>query len=211
VAGCAVVVAACAAARAAGVEGTGLGAVQLLPTLVLLGAGAAAVDAMAASWAPGANDNAAGVAVALAVHEELSRRPPAGFAPALLLHGAGAPGPQALRAHLRGERLKPREALVLEIGPSGAGGPAWATRHTQVRDAARRASEALDATPRRGLRPPAGTGRLPAIALGAVDAAGVAAVEDVDPAVLDAVVDLALAVVDALDADLAVRPSVNVG
>jgi hypothetical protein len=210
-AACAVIVAGCAAARAAGVDGTWLGAVQLLPTLVLLGAAAGAVDAMNSGWAPGANDNASGVAVALAVHEELVRRPPSGLAPALLLHGAGFPGPQALRAHLRGERLKPREALVLEIGPSGAGAPAWAARHSQVRAAARRAGAALDVPERRRLRPPSGTERLPAIAFGAVGPSGVAPVEDVDAAVLDAVVDLALTVVDALDADLPAPTAVNVG
>jgi hypothetical protein len=211
VAGCAVVVAACAAARAAGVDGSWLGGVQLVPTLVLLGAVAAAVDGLTSDWSTG---DASGVAVALALHEELARRPPSALSPGLLLHGAGSPGPQALRAHLRGERLEPREALVLEIGPSGAGDPAWATRHSQVRAAARRAAEALHLPARRGLRTPAGTGRLPAIALGAVDATGIAPEDVVDPAAMDAVVDLALAVVDALDADLAARRApgaVNVG
>jgi hypothetical protein len=213
VAGCAVVVAACAATRAAGVDGAWLGAAQLVPTLVLLAAVAAAVDGLTSGWSAGAG-SASGVAVALTLHEELARRPPSGLSPGLLLHGAGSPGPQALRAHLRGERLKPREALVLEIGPSGAGAPAWATRHSQVRAAARRAAEALGVSPRRALRPPAGTGRLPAVALGAVDATGIAPEDGVDPAVIDAVVDLALAVVDALGADLAARRApgaVNVG
>jgi hypothetical protein len=214
-AGCAALVAACCATRLAGLDAGWLRAVQLVPTLVLLGAVAAAVDGMTAPWSPGANDNASGVAVALALHEELARRPPSGLSPGLLLHGAGMPGPQALRRHLRGERFRPGDVLVLEVGPSGAGVPAWATRHSQVRAAARRAGEALGATPVRGPRPPAGTGRLPAIAVGAVGDAPAPRTDTpdrVDPSAMDAVLDLALAVVDALDAELTARaPSVNVG
>jgi hypothetical protein len=211
-AGCAVLVAACAITRAAGVDAAWLGAVQLVPTLVLLLAAAAAFDRLGAAWSAGANDNASGVAAALALYDELARRPPSALSPGLLLHGAGAPGPQALRAHLRGEKLGPREALVLELGPSGAGATAWATRHSQVRAAAQRADEALGLSTRRGLRPPEGTGRLPAISLGALDATGIAPDGDADPAAIDAVVDLALAVVDALDAELSARrTTVNAG
>lgn len=200
-AGCADVVATACAARAAGVEDAWLGAIQLVPTLVLLGTVAAAVDGVAAEWSEGV-DEASGVAVALALHGELSRNPPASLAPGLLLHGAGAPGPQALRAHLRGERLGARETVVLAVGPSGAGAPVWATSHSQVRSAARRAGDALGVPERRGLRPPAGTGRLPALAVGAGERSGQA-----DPAAMEAVLDLALAVVDALDAELSARRS----
>jgi hypothetical protein len=185
-------------ARAEGVDAVWLGAVQLVPTLVLLGAVAAAVDGMSAAWSDGAG-TASGVAVAVALHEELSRDAPAGLSPGVLLHGAGAPGPQALRTHLRGERLGARETVVLAVGPSGAGDAMWATRHSQLRAAARRAGAALGVPERRGLRPPAGTGRLPSIA--------VAAGEQPDDAAMEAVLDLALAVVDALDADLTARRS----
>jgi hypothetical protein len=207
VAACAVIVTVCAAARVAGIDAAWLGAIQLLPTLVLLVGAALAFDRLGAAWGDGANDNASGVEAALALYEELGRQPPSALSPGLLLHGAGAPGPQALRAHLRGERLGPREALVLEIGPSGVGAPAWATRHSQVRAAAGRAAAALSLQPRRGLRPPEGTRRLPAIQLGALDATGIAPDREADPTAIDAVVDLALAVVDALDAELAPRVS----
>jgi hypothetical protein len=192
-AGCCAAVAAASAARAAGVEGAWLGALQLVPTLVLLGAIALAVDAMAAGWA---DHDASGAAVAIALHDELARRPPGELAPALLLHGAGAPGPQALRAHLRGERARARDTVVIEVGPCGAGAPAWATRHSQLRTAAARAGDALDLRSAR-IRQPSGTGRLPALVIGTAGAPG-----PVDHATLDAVVDLALAAVDALDADL---------
>src|SRR4051812_6135369 len=211
-AACAVLVALCAVARVAGIDAAWLGAVQLVPTLVLLAGVAAAFDRLGAAWSDGRNDNASGVAAALALYDELARPPPSALSPALLLQGAGGPGPRALRAHLRRERLGPREALVLEIGPSGGGAPAWATRHSQVRAAARWAAEALQLPPRRGLKPPQATGRLPAIALGAVDETGIAPDGDADPAAVDAVVDLGLAVVDALDAELSSRrATVNAG
>ena len=113
-AACGSVVAAAAAARLAGVESTWLGAVQLVPTLVLLAAVAAAADVALSDYAPAANDNASGVAVAIAVYEALDSR--AG----LLLVGAGHAVPGAVRAHLRRERL---DAAVLELGPCGSGAP----------------------------------------------------------------------------------------
>jgi hypothetical protein len=216
VAAAGVLVAVCGAARIAGISAGWLGAVQLVPTLLLLAVVAAAVDGMTSAWSRGAIDNASGVAVAVTLFEELARRPPAGLSPGLLLHGAGMPGPQALRRHLRGEKLGPRDVLVLEIGPCGPGTPAWATRHSQVRSAALRAGDALGVAPVRGLRAPEGTGRLPAVTVGTVGAF-VAPRDDtpdgVDPAALDAVVDFALAMIDALDADLASgrRPIVNSG
>jgi hypothetical protein len=176
---CAAAIAAAAAARANGTDAAWLGAVQLLPTLVSLAAVAAAADAMASGWADGANDNASGVAVALALHAELARRPPRELAPALLLHGAGVPGPQALRAHLRAERLRPRSAVVLEVGPSGDGAPARA--------------------PRRRLA------RIPVLGVGATGTDP----EHVDPATMDGVLDLALEIVDSLDAELAARRAVS--
>jgi hypothetical protein len=204
IAACALLVAGAAAARVAGLGGDALGAAQLVPTLVLLGALAVAVEHAGSAIAEGANDNASGVAVAVALYEELRRLPPAGLAPALLLHGAGAPGPQALRAHLHAERLRPGDAVVIEVGPSGAGAPAFASRHRELRAAAQRAAAALELAPaRRGVQLPAGTGRLPAIAIGADQPAA----ETVDPAAMEAVLDLALAVVDAVDAGLGLRPA----
>jgi hypothetical protein len=78
----------------------------------------------------------------------------------VLLHGAGAVGPQALRAHVRGERL--RDALVVEVGPSGAGTPVRSGGHI---------------------------GRVRGLAVGADDPTAATA----DPAVMAAVLDLALA------------------
>ena len=148
-AACGAAVAAAAAARVAGVDAGWLGAAQLVPTVVLLVALVAAADVALSSWAPGANDNASGVAVAMALLDELAREPPRMVTPALLLAGAGHAVPRAIAAHLRGEGLRADRVVLLELGPCGAGRPAWTARHPQVRAAAERAAAAL------GLDPPA--------------------------------------------------------
>jgi hypothetical protein len=204
------VVAACAGARLGGVDAAWLGVVQLVPTVLLLFGLAAAGDVALSAWAPGANDNASGAAVALALHEELVRDPPPALAPSLLLIGAGASGPQSLRAHLRREGVDPAGAVLLEIGPCAGGAPAWRSRHPQLRAAAERAAGALGAEPRpRGPRP-VRAGRIPAIRVGGLDARGIAprahraddTPEHADTAAAEAALDLALGIVDALDAQL---------
>jgi len=123
--GAAVLVLAACVARAAGAGGLWLGVVQLVPTIVLLAAVAAAIDAGLAGWGPGERDAAA---VAVAVHDELAARPPASLSPALLLYGTARPRLEA--------------AVVLEIRP-GAG--------VTARDpAVRRATDALGLPPPRG-------------------------------------------------------------
>ena len=73
---CALVVVAAAAARAAGTEGTLLGAIQLIPTVVLLVAAAVALDAIAAQVGDGRVEDAA-LAAALTLHDDscATRRP----------------------------------------------------------------------------------------------------------------------------------------
>ncbi len=190
---CGVLVAAAAAARVAGVEDTWLGAVQLLPTVVLLVAFAAAADVALSGWAPGANDNASGVAVALAAFEELQREPPRLLVPALLFVGAG---------HAVHRIGLPEGAVLVELGPCGAGRPVVRARHPVARAAAARAAEALGATI--GGDPPAGAG----VRIACLDERGIvprAHQEDdtvVDEAAMEAALDLALGVVDALDSEL---------
>ena len=214
-------VAACAGLRELGVEGSWLGPAQFLPTVALLGALAAAGDIAVSPVSPGAGDNAAGVGVAVALHAELTRDPPASLAPALLLYGAGDGGPPALRAHLRRERLDRTRVVVLELGPCGAGAPAYAATHPQLRAACERAAERLGGAARRApLRGSSAAAaargrRLPAAWIGALDAAGIAprsrqpsdTLEHLDPAAAEAVLDFALACVDALDAELPAEPT----
>ncbi len=198
------VVAACAGARLAGAEGLAVGAVQFVPTVALLLAFAFAIDVAAAPLAPGANAGASGAAVALALYEELASDPPARLAPALLLFGAGDAGPLALRAHLRRERLRAQGAVLFELGPCGAGAPACTAGHQQLRAACAQVAAALGAPAAGGLTRT--RTRLPGAALGCLDADGIAPREHVDPAALDAALDYALALVDALDAGLARVP-----
>jgi hypothetical protein len=95
---CALAVTTSAAGRVAGVEGTALGAAQLVPTIALLLGGALAAEA---AFAPPVPDDEAADAV------ELLDRYSAG----LVLYGGG--GPAALRTHLRREKPKP---TVVEVG-----------------------------------------------------------------------------------------------
>jgi hypothetical protein len=211
-------VGACAVARALGAEGLAIGAAQFVPTLGLLLALAAAGDVAVAPLSPGAGDNASGVGAAVALHEELRRNPPDALSPALLLYGAVEGGAAAVHAHLRREKLDRAEVVVLEVGPCGAGAPAFATAHPQLRRAAERAAEALGGASRAPLRRSGAAGaarsrRLPAIWIGALDVDGIVprsrqpddTPDRLDPAAADATLDLALACVDALDAELAAR------
>jgi hypothetical protein len=204
-------VALCAGLRELDAGGVWLGLAQLVPTVGLLAALAAAGDIAASPVSPAAGDNAAGVGVALAVHAELTRTPPAALAPALLLYGAGEGGPAAVRAHLRRERLDRARVVVLELGPCGAGAPAYATAHPQLLAACGRTG-AGRAPLRRSTAAAAARGRrLPAAWLGALDATGIAprsrqptdTVERLDPAAAEAVLDCARACVNTLDAELA--------
>jgi hypothetical protein len=200
----ALVVALTAVARTRDVNGAWLGIVALAATIVLLIGAAAAWEARAQPWTPGAG-RAAGCALALAVLGELRREPPRALAPAVLLVGAREAGPQSLRSHLRADRARPDATVVLELGPLGPAMPSWGARHSQLRAAGVRAAEALGlAAPARAPRPPAGARRLPAIAVASPGPAAIDA-DEVGDAQLEAALDLALAVVDALDAELANR------
>jgi hypothetical protein len=188
-AACAVAIVGATAARVADYEPGWLGAAQLVPTVVLLLVLAAATDIALSSWAA---DDASGVAVALALFDELTRDPPRTLAPALLLVGAGHALPQTAARHLRSEGLRAERVVLLELEASKAGSPVWAARHSQVRAAAERAETALD------LPAPAHRPRRPATRLPAIRIACPAGGED-------AALDLALGVVDALDAELSAR------
>jgi len=124
-AGSALGVVGAAAARVAGADGTLLGALQLAPTVVLLAAVAAALDSLASGVGDGRAEDEALIA-ALAAHDALVREPPAGIAAGLLLTP-----PDALRAHLRRERLDPARTALLHV----QAGPVR-SRHRQWRAAA---------------------------------------------------------------------------
>jgi hypothetical protein len=208
-AACALAIAGCAAARLAGVDALWLGAVQLVPTIVLIAALAAAVDIGLSAFSPGAGA-ASAAGVALAVHEELAADPQA-LPVGLILYGAGASGPHALRAQLRRERFGTRAAVVLDLGPCSGGEPAWRTRHPQLRRAAELAAGALGLEPaRRRPRPVRGARGHPAVRVACLDERGIAArahqpddtAEAADAASAERAVDLAIGIADALAAEL---------
>ena len=76
-------------ARMAGVESSWISVLQLFPTLILLVATFAAIEVELSPVAPGANDNASGVATVLSVADELRAAPPANLDVWVVLTGAG--------------------------------------------------------------------------------------------------------------------------
>jgi hypothetical protein len=199
----AAVVALGAALRAAEVGGAGVGVLQFVPAVLLVLGIAAGSDFALSAHAPGANDNASGTAAALAVFDELSRRPLRRLSPGLLLAGAGEDAPLGLRAQLHADRPRPAATVLVELGPCGAGTAHWATTQDQL------VSAAAGVAPRIRGRRGAGVVRgIPALWIGGL-ARGVAPRarqgDDtaVDPAAIEDAVGAAVAVVLALDGTLA--------
>src|SRR5436190_812970 len=81
-----------------------VGAVQLPPTLVLLGALLALLDQAVAE--PAAEDDRGALAAALALAAELDAAPPGHLGVAIVLAGAGGAESAGLRAWLRGRRRR---------------------------------------------------------------------------------------------------------
>jgi hypothetical protein len=176
---------ACCGVRAAGIEETWVGAVQLLPTVVLLACLLAFLDEAVADPVDG--DRGA-VAAAVALTAELDAAPPEHLAVAVVLAGAGGAQSAGLRAWLRGRRargLAPGDVALLHLEPVPGPQPGWWARdglvvtsalHPQLLRAARAAAEAepdLEAHVRRRPRGTAAAvaraGGWPAIAVGVGD------------------------------------------
>ncbi len=207
------VIAAAAGARLAGLDAAWLGAVQFVPTVVLLLAFAAAADIALSEVSAGASDPASGAAVALALHDELVAEPPGELSVSLLLAGAGETvPPAAVRAHLKREQLASEEVVVLEIGACGAGEPVLATGHPQLRRAAAAAELPLAPVRRPTAMRAARSLRLPTARLACLER-GITprsrqpsdTPEHVDPAAMEAAYEAALELIDALDEELAER------
>jgi Peptidase family M28 len=215
--------------RVAGARGITVGIVQLIPTVALAVALALLLDLAGADYGPSAGDNASGVAVALALVRALDVGPPRRVAVEVVLQGAGDGGMIGLRKHLRARRreLGAGTVVVLGIAPCGAGLPRWWVsdgslvplrydrRLTALCAGLASTESHLRAAPHggRGCAPalPARVRGLPAIAIGCLDARGLVphghqpgdTADRLDPAATDLTLELALALVDAIDADLA--------
>jgi hypothetical protein len=140
-------VAACCAARVAfDATGTPIGAVQLMPTAVLVLAVGGLVDAAVAG--PGPADERA-VAAVLDAARALDATPPRRLAVETVLAGAH---PLGLRERLKRDHRRPEE-VVLAIVQPGAGAVRYATRHPTLRAIAADAAEPSGRAPRAGRRP----------------------------------------------------------
>jgi hypothetical protein len=217
-------VAALAGVRLGGTDAGWVGAIQLVPTIVLLGALGLAVDAGLARIGPGANDPVSGAAVAIALAAELDRDPPQHMGVELVLAGAGDGPSLGMRAFARArrKRYRPEATAVIHLAACGRGRPRWWVSdgplvplrfHPSMRELATRAGGA----PYRGHGASGGWRarlvRWPAITIGCLEdegwptGSGLASdtPEHVDPAALRGALDVAHRLVRALDADLAKR------
>jgi hypothetical protein len=212
-----------------------LGAVQLLPTVVLILLLAMFLDHAAAPPArAGANADASATAAVLALAAALDRRPPANLAVDVVLAGAGHAQALGMRRWVRNARregLRAEQVCVLHVAACGAGDPVWWTHdglvlalryHTRMLALAELVAggeQALGAHPVRshgtsGARA-ARARRWPALAVGALTRDDVVphlgsdadSVEQVDLAAVDRTIAFTLALIAALDRDLAPAPA----
>lgn len=109
--------------RMAGVESNVVAILQLPPTLVLLVAVFALVDIELSPIVAGANDNASGVATALALADELTTDPPAHLDVWILLTGGAECQMEGMRSFTRSHRkaLDRSSTFVLVIDSVGNG------------------------------------------------------------------------------------------
>jgi hypothetical protein len=214
--------------RDGGATGTWVGVLQLFPTLGLVLELAALLELASGEFGPSAADNASGTAVAMAVVAALDAGPPRHLQVELVLQGAGDGQMIGLARHLRGRRreLTSANTVVLGIGACGSGEPRWwvsdgSLLPLRYLTSLRRLAEEvagpgtdLGARPYRGrgVAPafPARAAGLPAITIGALDAHKLAfrshrpqdVAEVVDAGAMDTMLELALILVDAIDAEL---------
>jgi hypothetical protein len=207
---------------------SGLGAIQLAPSVALVLALALLLEAAGAGYGPGAGGNASGTAVAIALVRALDAAPPRNLAVELVLQGAGEGQEIGIRRYLRARRkeLRPENAIVLGISPAGAGQPYWWQsdgRLVPLRYAPRLRAlcSQTGASPHRGRGAtpafPARAAGLPAIAIGCLDSHGLPAnshqkadtPERIDGTALDSALETGLALIKAIDAALAPDPQTN--
>jgi hypothetical protein len=200
--------------RLEGHRGTAVGIAQLIPTVGLVAAFALLLEQASAAFGTTENDDASGVAAAIALVKALDAAPPRRLTVDLVLQGAGDGGGIGLRRYFqeRKRNLTAPNTVVLGIAPCARGNPVWFQSDgafvpmTYLRalrglcESIARDDPGLKAHPRRGRGQtpalPARERRLPAIALGATGSG-----EDA----VDVVVEFGLLLVEAIDAYVATR------
>jgi hypothetical protein len=110
-------------ARLAGVDNGFLSILQLLPTLVLLAGAFLLAQIALAPVVPGANENASGVATALALAAELGSSPPRNLDVWMVLSGGRECLMEGMRAYVRAHRkqLDPATTFFVNLEAVGAG------------------------------------------------------------------------------------------
>ena len=217
--------------------GPAIAILQLVPTVGLVLALALLLECATADFGPSAADNAAGTAVAVALTRALDAAAPRRLAVELVLQGAGDGQMIGLARHLRTRRheLTPGHAIVLGIGPVAPGRPHWWTGdgplvpmryHHRLRELAEQLADpatGLDIRPHRGRGTspalPARVRGIPAINLGSLDARELPTpshtaqdtAATLAPQALDELLQFALMLVDAIDADLVARAAGRAG
>jgi len=214
--------------RDRGTTGPVLDVAQLIPTAALVVAAGLLLELAGSPFGPGAGDNASGVALAIALARALDVTPPRQLGVEVVLQGAGDGAMIGLSRYLhtrRGE-LRAAGAIVLGIGACGGGQRRWWTsdgpliplrylrRLSDLAQGAIGPGTELRAAPYRGrgVSPafPARFAGLPAITIGCLERGGLVprshepsdVAEALDRASVDGLVELALTLVDAIDADL---------
>ncbi|MEO9024206.1 MAG: hypothetical protein ABI339_04290 [Solirubrobacteraceae bacterium] len=229
--------------RNGGSTGSTVAVLQLIPTAALVLAFALLLELGSSGFGPAAGDNATGTALAVALARALDVAPPQRLAVEIVLQGAGDGAMLGLSHHLGARRreLDAGRAIVLGLGPAGAGRPRWWTSDgpliplrflPRLAQLAAEADEAAHGPPAdakseptarphrgRGVSPayPARLRSRPAITIGALDAAGIAphshlptdTAENLDRIAADRLLELALTLVDAIDADLPATAAPN--
>ncbi len=125
-----VVLLGCAAARVAGVESVVLSVAQFLPTVMLILAVPLLADIVLSPVAPGAGDNASGVATVLRLVERFDDHPLEHFDVWVLFPGAGEGPLLGMRAWMRRHRreLDKRSTVFVNIDAVGHGTVRYVTK-----------------------------------------------------------------------------------
>ncbi|MDX6663732.1 MAG: hypothetical protein QOG09_1834 [Solirubrobacterales bacterium] len=116
-------------ARLAGIDASWLAAIQLVPTVVLIVAFVALLDIALSPVVTGANDNASGVAVAMALEEALAEEPPSQLDVWLLLTGGHECLGEGMRSFVRehADELAEAPTYFLVLDAVGSGDVHYAT------------------------------------------------------------------------------------
>lgn len=215
--------------RDGGAGGSAIGVAQLIPTAALVLELALLLELATSDYGPGAGDNASGVGVAVALARALDAAPPRRLEVEIVLQGASDGAMIGLTHHLRSRRpeLGVVNTIVLGIAACGAGSPCWWTSDGalvplrflrllgEIAERVAGPTTDLGAMPHRGrgVSPalPARVAGLPAITIGCLDGDRLVPrshqpsdlPEALDRGSVDKLLELALTLVDAIDADLA--------